>query len=75
MKESNVIWPKEKIVAKLTQLHKQENDWNKEFNFLQYQKKEAEKRMNKLRKLLSQNVKYRHLIITYLPAPEPTPKK
>lgn len=72
MEEKNGNWPKEKLMAKIQQLHEQENDWNREFNKLQYQKKEAEIRMNKLRRLLSRNTKYRHLLATFLPTPEPT---
>ena len=74
MTENNGNWPKERIMAKIQQLHEQENDWNREFNKLQYQKKEAEKRMSKLRSLLSRNTKYRHLLTTFLPPPEPTSK-
>lgn len=70
----NGNWPQERIREKLAQLHEQENEWNREFNKRFYIKSEAEKRMSKLRKWISKNHKYRHLLTTYLLPPEPTKK-
>jgi len=56
----------EQIKNKLLQLHRKENEMNKVLSNLDKQMKDAQKKKNKVAKMISSNMKYRNTLINKL---------
>lgn len=60
-------WTEEKVRAKILKSHEQENEYNSEIGSIDKQVKGLKFRKQRLTKLVSKNMKYRNLIVTFLP--------
>lgn len=60
-------WTEEKIRLKIATTHEQENDYNRKIGGLDNLSKYIKHEKAKLTKMVSKNMKYRNLLISFLP--------